>query len=528
MPSALAGTWSWNRLWATCRIRSRGRPMRSNAISKLRVVRLVAPALLGRDDEVEVDAEPPVRGREQVVVAVGDDREREAVLEPGERRRGVGERRPVDDAAAERRELLGRRRHAQLARTPRARRARGPRGSGGTARTRAPTRAPRSARAGPRRRRRRRAGRGSRAGPRAGRPPSRSASRSSRRSGRRSGRTGSRPSMAPARREGPSIPTARSSGPRHTAGVTRRPPRWLIDVVETLALTLIAFFVIQTFIAQPFQVKQTSMETTLEPGQYVLVDKLTPRLEPLPARRHRGAAPARRLGGRATTRRSSSGSSACRATRSRSDDGVVYVNGDGAGRGGLHVPRRGRRGTADDAARRHVELDHRGRRAVRDGRPPRGVCGLAGLRADQGGLRRRPRVPALLAGVDVRDPRATRLPVARRVSQAAQNEDARPWGERPGVSGLGERRHQRKGEVYPTLHRFRVGSHRFRTGADRRPSGGRDPHADALAVGRAELDPDRLGLGVLVVRVDATCRGRRSPTACSRRTASSCRPRSRR
>jgi signal peptidase I len=62
--------------------------------------------------------------------------------------------------------------------------------------------------------------------------------------------------------------------------VTRRPPRWLIDVVETLALTLIAFFVIQTFVAQPFQVKQTSMETTLEPGQYVLVDKLTPRWSP--------------------------------------------------------------------------------------------------------------------------------------------------------------------------------------------------------------------------------------------------------
>ena len=59
--------------------------------------------------------------------------------------------------------------------------------------------------------------------------------------------------------------------------MTRRPPRWLIDVVETLALTLIAFFVIQTFVAQPFQVKQTSMESTLEPGQYVLVDKLTPR-----------------------------------------------------------------------------------------------------------------------------------------------------------------------------------------------------------------------------------------------------------
>ena len=58
--------------------------------------------------------------------------------------------------------------------------------------------------------------------------------------------------------------------------MTRRLPRWIVDVVETLVLTLVAFFVIQTFIAQPFQVHQTSMETTLEPGQYVLVDKLTP------------------------------------------------------------------------------------------------------------------------------------------------------------------------------------------------------------------------------------------------------------
>ena len=36
MPSAFAGTWSWNRLWATCRIRSRGTSRRSKASSKLR------------------------------------------------------------------------------------------------------------------------------------------------------------------------------------------------------------------------------------------------------------------------------------------------------------------------------------------------------------------------------------------------------------------------------------------------------------------------------------------------------------
>ncbi len=51
----------------------------------------------------------------------------------------------------------------------------------------------------------------------------------------------------------------------------------LVEVVETLVLTLIIFLVIQNFVAQPYQVQQRSMEQTLEPGQYVLVDKLTPR-----------------------------------------------------------------------------------------------------------------------------------------------------------------------------------------------------------------------------------------------------------
>jgi signal peptidase I len=55
--------------------------------------------------------------------------------------------------------------------------------------------------------------------------------------------------------------------------------RWrgcLLEVIETLVLTLIIFFVIQHFVAQPYQILQKSMEPTLEPGQYVLVDKLSP------------------------------------------------------------------------------------------------------------------------------------------------------------------------------------------------------------------------------------------------------------
>ena len=56
--------------------------------------------------------------------------------------------------------------------------------------------------------------------------------------------------------------------------------RGLFEVVETLVLTVLIFFVVHTFVAQPFRVEQRSMETSLLPEQYVLVDKLTPRWAP--------------------------------------------------------------------------------------------------------------------------------------------------------------------------------------------------------------------------------------------------------
>ena len=54
----------------------------------------------------------------------------------------------------------------------------------------------------------------------------------------------------------------------------------LFEIAETLVLTVVIFLGIQTFVAQPFQIDQTSMEQTLLPGQYVLIDKLTPRFSP--------------------------------------------------------------------------------------------------------------------------------------------------------------------------------------------------------------------------------------------------------
>jgi signal peptidase I len=62
--------------------------------------------------------------------------------------------------------------------------------------------------------------------------------------------------------------------------VIKRPLGCLFEVVETLVLTVVIFLVIQNFVAQPYRVEQESMQRTLDQGQYLLVDKLTPRFDP--------------------------------------------------------------------------------------------------------------------------------------------------------------------------------------------------------------------------------------------------------
>jgi signal peptidase I len=61
--------------------------------------------------------------------------------------------------------------------------------------------------------------------------------------------------------------------------VKGRPLGCLLEIAETLVLTIVIFLVIQTFVAQPYRVQQESMRTTLEPDEYVLVDKITPRFD---------------------------------------------------------------------------------------------------------------------------------------------------------------------------------------------------------------------------------------------------------
>jgi signal peptidase I len=60
---------------------------------------------------------------------------------------------------------------------------------------------------------------------------------------------------------------------------SRRALGCAFEIVETLVLTLLIYLVIHNFLAQPFEVEQTSMLPTIVPGEYVLIDKLTPRFD---------------------------------------------------------------------------------------------------------------------------------------------------------------------------------------------------------------------------------------------------------
>lgn len=60
----------------------------------------------------------------------------------------------------------------------------------------------------------------------------------------------------------------------------RQALRALAAIVETLVATLVVFLLLQAFVGRTYAIDQTSMESTLEPGQRVVVDELTPRFDP--------------------------------------------------------------------------------------------------------------------------------------------------------------------------------------------------------------------------------------------------------
>ncbi|MFB6212846.1 MAG: signal peptidase I [Candidatus Magasanikbacteria bacterium] len=49
----------------------------------------------------------------------------------------------------------------------------------------------------------------------------------------------------------------------------------ILEVLETIAIAIIAVFIIRTFVAQPFLVSGSSMEPTFHSGDYLLVDQFT-------------------------------------------------------------------------------------------------------------------------------------------------------------------------------------------------------------------------------------------------------------
>lgn len=75
-------------------------------------------------------------------------------------------------------------------------------------------------------------------------------------------------------------PAADGSAPAESPSTARkRGAGCLLEVLETLVLTLVIYLLIHTFVAQPFEVEQESMIPSVNPHEYVLIDKVTPRFD---------------------------------------------------------------------------------------------------------------------------------------------------------------------------------------------------------------------------------------------------------
>lgn len=53
----------------------------------------------------------------------------------------------------------------------------------------------------------------------------------------------------------------------------------VIEIATTVGLAVVLYLVITTFVVQTFRVEQQSMQDTLQPGQHLLIDKITPRFD---------------------------------------------------------------------------------------------------------------------------------------------------------------------------------------------------------------------------------------------------------
>ena len=53
----------------------------------------------------------------------------------------------------------------------------------------------------------------------------------------------------------------------------------IVEIVTTVGLAIVLYLIITTFFVQTFRVEQHSMQNTLQPGEHLLIDKITPRFD---------------------------------------------------------------------------------------------------------------------------------------------------------------------------------------------------------------------------------------------------------
>jgi len=53
----------------------------------------------------------------------------------------------------------------------------------------------------------------------------------------------------------------------------------VVEIATTVGLAVVLYLIITTFFVQTFRVEQHSMQNTLQPGEHLLIDKITPRFD---------------------------------------------------------------------------------------------------------------------------------------------------------------------------------------------------------------------------------------------------------
>ena len=72
----------------------------------------------------------------------------------------------------------------------------------------------------------------------------------------------------------PAVPEAQERPRKRSKAVDA-----VLEIVTTVGLAVVLYLVITTFVVQTFRVEQQSMLDTLQPGQHLLIDKITPRVD---------------------------------------------------------------------------------------------------------------------------------------------------------------------------------------------------------------------------------------------------------